>query len=149
MRRCHVKPRLFTALFAGAALNALAAPPARAEEMSAAADLDTVEDLRDLSIEQLAQLEVRSASKQAEPISRAPTSIYVITAPDILRSLTTIPARLLGLEKERGRLRVGMAADLIAVPADPRSDIGALFRTELVVKSGRVIRQSGAVAGAR
>jgi len=72
-----------------------------------------------------------------------------IPAPDILRSLTTIPARLLGLEKERGRLRVGMAADLIAVPADPRSDIGALFRTELVVKSGRVIRQSGAVAGAR
>jgi imidazolonepropionase-like amidohydrolase len=64
-----------------------------------------------------------------------------IPAADILRSLTTIPARLLGVEKERGRLAVGMAGDLIAVPADPRTDLGALYRTELVVKSGRVVRQ--------
>jgi imidazolonepropionase-like amidohydrolase len=68
-----------------------------------------------------------------------------IPASDILRSLTTIPARLLGVEKERGRLAVGMAADLIAVPADPRADIAALFRSELVVKSGRVVRQSSPV----
>jgi len=50
---------------------------------------ETVEDLRDLSIEQLAQIEVRSASKQAEPISRAPTSIFVITGNDIVRSAAT------------------------------------------------------------
>jgi imidazolonepropionase-like amidohydrolase len=65
-----------------------------------------------------------------------------IPAPDILRSLTTVPAQLLGLEKERGRLAAGMAADLIAVPTDPRADIRALLRTEFVMKSGRVIRRS-------
>ena len=96
-----MKPRLFTAVCAGAALNALAAPPARAEEAFAAADLDTVEDLRDLSIEQHAQLEVRSASKQAEPISRAPTSIYVIPAPDILRSPATSTKPVSGRSLQR------------------------------------------------
>ncbi|HEX8622195.1 MAG TPA: TonB-dependent receptor, partial [Allosphingosinicella sp.] len=50
---------------------------------------------RDLSIEQLAQLEVTSASKQAEPISRAPTAIFVITASDILRSPATSLPELL------------------------------------------------------
>jgi iron complex outermembrane receptor protein len=50
---------------------------------------ETVEELRDLSIEQLAQIEVRSASKQAEPIGRAPTSIFVITGNDIVRSAAT------------------------------------------------------------
>ena len=50
---------------------------------AAADEPETIEDLRDLSIEQLAQIEVRSASKQAEPISRAPTSIFVITGSDI------------------------------------------------------------------
>ncbi|MGZ8308029.1 MAG: TonB-dependent receptor plug domain-containing protein, partial [Allosphingosinicella sp.] len=51
-----------------------------------AEEAETVEELRDLSIEQLARIEVRSASKQAEPISRAPTSIFVLTGSDIVRS---------------------------------------------------------------
>ncbi|HEX8225857.1 MAG TPA: TonB-dependent receptor [Allosphingosinicella sp.] len=80
-------PRLFTALGAGAALIALAPAPVLAE--TAADAPETIEDLRELSIEQLAQLEVRSASKQAEPISRAPTSIFVITGSDIARSAAT------------------------------------------------------------
>ncbi|HEY1604388.1 MAG TPA: TonB-dependent receptor plug domain-containing protein [Allosphingosinicella sp.] len=68
-------------LLAGAAL-AIAAP-------AGAAGTDGVESLKDLSIEQLAQLPVRSVSKQAEPISAAPASIFVITADDILRSSAT------------------------------------------------------------
>lgn len=88
-----MKPRLFTALCAGAALGALA--PARALAETAADAPETVEDLRELSIEQLAQIEVRSASKQAEPISRAPTSIFVITAGDIVRSPATSLPELL------------------------------------------------------
>jgi iron complex outermembrane receptor protein len=40
-------------------------------------------DLSDLSIEQLAQIKVTSASKQAEPLSRAPAALYVITNQDI------------------------------------------------------------------
>jgi iron complex outermembrane recepter protein len=40
-------------------------------------------DLSNLSIEQLAQIKVTSASKQAEPLSRAPAALYVITNQEI------------------------------------------------------------------
>jgi len=62
-----------------------------------------------------------------------------IPARQILRSLTTIPARLLGVEKQRGRLAVGMAADLIAVGGDPQNDTMTLSAVQLVVKDGRVV----------
>lgn len=74
------------ALGVGAALLVF---PAATIAQTPAAEPETIEDLRDLSIEQLAQIEVRSASKQAEPISRAPTSIFVITGNDIVRSAAT------------------------------------------------------------
>lgn len=40
-------------------------------------------DLADLSIEQLAQIKVTSASKQLEPLSQAPAALYVVTGNDI------------------------------------------------------------------
>ena len=50
------------------------------------------QDLASLSIEQLAQLQVRSASKTEEPLSSAPTAIYVITNKDIVDSgVTSLP----------------------------------------------------------
>lgn len=52
-------------------------------------------DLSNLSIEQLAQIKVTSASKQAEPLSSAPAAIYVIDHEQILRSgAVTIPEML-------------------------------------------------------
>lgn len=49
-------------------------------------------DLANLSIEQLAQIKVTSASKQAEPLSEAPAALYVITDKDIERSgATSLP----------------------------------------------------------
>jgi iron complex outermembrane receptor protein len=54
-----------------------------------------VEQLRDLSIEQLAQLEVTSASKRAEPLSGAPAALFIITGSDIVRSgATSLPEAL-------------------------------------------------------
>jgi iron complex outermembrane receptor protein len=44
------------------------------------------DDLADLSIEQLAQLPVRSASKREEPLSAAPAALYVITSEEIVSS---------------------------------------------------------------
>ncbi|HEY0412153.1 MAG TPA: TonB-dependent receptor [Allosphingosinicella sp.] len=79
-------------LLAAAAACALA--PGRAEAAEAPS---TVEDLSNLSIEELAQIEVRSASKQAEPISRAPTAIFVVTEEDIARSAATSLPELLRL----------------------------------------------------
>src|SRR5579885_1623297 len=50
------------------------------------------EDLSALSIEQLANIKVRSASKREEPLSAAPASIYVIDHDQIVRSgALTIP----------------------------------------------------------
>jgi iron complex outermembrane receptor protein len=69
-------------LLAGAAF---AAGPARAADTES----NGVESLKDLSIEQLAQIPVRSASKREEPVSQAPTAIYVITDEDIARSAAT------------------------------------------------------------
>jgi iron complex outermembrane receptor protein len=62
---------------------------------SAGAAAAAVQDLSALSIEELAQVEVQSASKRAEPVSAAPTSIYVITGDDILRSSATSLPELL------------------------------------------------------
>ena len=65
------------ALIAGSAAI-LAAAPAAAQEVRTAS-LETGQDLSALSIEELAQLPVRSASKVEEPLSRAPTALFVLT----------------------------------------------------------------------
>ncbi|HEY5253697.1 MAG TPA: amidohydrolase family protein [Acidobacteriaceae bacterium] len=59
---------------------------------------------------------------------------------DILRAITTNAARLLDIDKERGPLKVGLAADLVAVPGDPLEDITILQRVSFVMKDGVVIR---------
>jgi iron complex outermembrane receptor protein len=60
--------------------NGVAASPALASKPQ------TVEDLRQLSIEDLANIEVTSVFKRPAPLSKAPASVYVITAEDIRRS---------------------------------------------------------------
>jgi iron complex outermembrane receptor protein len=53
------------------------------------------QDLENLTIEQLAQIQVRSASKTEEPLSSAPTALYVITNKDITDSgATSLPEAL-------------------------------------------------------
>jgi iron complex outermembrane receptor protein len=55
----------------------------------------SIEELRDLSLDQLAQIQVTSVSKSAEPLSDAPAAIYVITHDDVIRSgATTLPEML-------------------------------------------------------
>jgi imidazolonepropionase-like amidohydrolase len=63
-----------------------------------------------------------------------------IAAPDILRAMTTRAAVLLGVEKERGALRPGMAADLVATPEDPLRDIDGLKKIDFVMKDGKLVR---------
>lgn len=59
-------------------------------------------DLSGLSIEDLAQLPVRSASKREEPLSRVPTALYVITNGDILDSAATSLPEVLRLAPNLG-----------------------------------------------
>jgi iron complex outermembrane receptor protein len=55
----------------------------------------TVEELRNLSLDQLANIEVTSVSKSAQKLSDAASAIYVISHDDIIRSgATTIPEML-------------------------------------------------------
>jgi imidazolonepropionase-like amidohydrolase len=63
---------------------------------------------------------------------------------DILKMMTGNAARLLGVDKERGAIREGLAADIIAVPGDPLADIDALRTVSFVMKNGRVVKLEGA-----
>jgi imidazolonepropionase-like amidohydrolase len=48
--------------------------------------------------------------------------------------------KLLGLEKERGSLAVGLAADLVGMRGNPMEDPRALTNIDFVMKDGRVHR---------
>jgi imidazolonepropionase-like amidohydrolase len=61
---------------------------------------------------------------------------------DILRAITSNAARLLDIDKQRGPLKVGLAADLVAVPGNPLEDITILQRVSFVMKDGVIIRQA-------
>ncbi len=62
---------------------------------------------------------------------------------DILKAMTFNAAALLRVDKERGSLREGLSADLVAMPADPLSDIENLRKIDFVMKDGKVIRKPG------
>lgn len=67
-----------------------ATPAARAQETVVAA-----QDLKNLSIEELMQIDVTSVSRRSEPLSRAAAAITVITAEDLRRSgVTSLPEAL-------------------------------------------------------
>jgi imidazolonepropionase-like amidohydrolase len=62
-----------------------------------------------------------------------------LPAKDIVLAMTTTAARALGVERERGSIREGLAADIIATPGNPLDDITALKRVAFVMKDGRTI----------
>jgi iron complex outermembrane receptor protein len=60
-----------------------------------AATAQSIDDLRNMSIEELAKVEISSVSKTPEPLSDAAAAIYVISHDDIIRSgATSIPEML-------------------------------------------------------
>ncbi|HLJ45629.1 MAG TPA: amidohydrolase family protein [Bryobacteraceae bacterium] len=65
-----------------------------------------------------------------------------VPPPAILQAMTTGAARLLGVEKERGAIRPGMAADLIATPDNPLENIQTLRKVTFVMKDGQVFRHN-------
>src|SRR4051794_23635761 len=70
-------------LAAGAVMALSAALPARATQFASAG---SPTDFRQLSIEELANIDVSSVSKADQPLSEAAAAIYVITHEDIIHS---------------------------------------------------------------
>jgi imidazolonepropionase-like amidohydrolase len=65
-----------------------------------------------------------------------------MTFPQILASLTTVPAQRFGYAAHSGRIAPGMDADLVVLSADPASDITALSKVDYTVRNGKVIFSS-------
>lgn len=98
-------------------------------------DLDNPANLRNLTLEQLSQIEVTTPSKEATLAFRSPVAIYVITSEDIRRSgATSIPEALRlapGVEVARidsGRWSIGI-----------RGFGSRLTRSVLVLIDGRTV----------
>ncbi len=62
-----------------------------------------------------------------------------LTPSEALSSATIGAAKLMGLENEIGRLKVGFSADIIAVEGDPMRDIETLEKVDWVMVRGRII----------
>lgn len=60
---------------------------------------------------------------------------------DVLRSATSVNARVLHLGERVGSVKSGLFADLIAVEGDPTKDVDALRRVKFVMKNGEVYKQ--------
>lgn len=58
---------------------------------------------------------------------------------EILAMLTENPARRFGVDKDRGRIAPGMAADITILESDPAADISAFARIRCTIRNGRVI----------
>jgi imidazolonepropionase-like amidohydrolase len=65
-----------------------------------------------------------------------------IPAKAILKMMTTNGASLLGVGKERGAIRPGFAADIIATPENPLDNIQNLKQVSFVMKDGKMFRQA-------
>jgi len=60
---------------------------------------------------------------------------------DILRAMTVNAARLLDVDKQRGFLKPGMAADIIATPENPLENIQTLKKVSFAMKDGAIVKQ--------
>ena len=66
---------------------------------------------------------------------------YGMTPLATLASVTSVNARVLGLDKQIGRVAAGLAADLFAVAGDPAGDISVTRKVTFVMKDGTVVRK--------
>jgi imidazolonepropionase-like amidohydrolase len=58
---------------------------------------------------------------------------------EALASATTVAAKTLGLENEIGKIAIGYSADMIAVDANPLTDVTTLEKVQWVMVRGRVV----------
>jgi imidazolonepropionase-like amidohydrolase len=66
---------------------------------------------------------------------------YGMPALDVLRSATSVDARVLHMENQLGRVEPNFLADLLVVQGDPSQSIAALRQVKVVMKDGRIVRR--------
>ena len=59
---------------------------------------------------------------------------------DVIRSMTSSAAEMLGWQDRVGTVEPGKFADLVAVSGNPLADITELEHVRFVMKDGRVVR---------
>jgi len=70
-----------------------------------------------------------------------------MTAAQSLKAGTSSAAELLGLQDKIGTLKPGMAADIVAVPGNPITDIKLVQSVLFVMKGGSIYKNDRAPAG--
>ncbi|MER6870244.1 MULTISPECIES: amidohydrolase family protein [Amycolatopsis] len=70
------------------------------------------------------------------PYARHRLAAFGMDPTAILRSMTSIAARVCGLGHRKGRLKPGYDADVVVVRGDPLADLSALHRVEAVYSRG-------------
>jgi imidazolonepropionase-like amidohydrolase len=68
---------------------------------------------------------------------------YGMKPVDVLKSATSVTAKVLGMDSMIGRIAPGLRADIIAVTGDPTATIAALRDLRLVMKDGVIYRSPG------
>src|SRR5436190_766372 len=58
---------------------------------------------------------------------------------DVLKSATSVNADVFGYADKIGKIKTGLFADLIAVEADPSTNINAIRNIKLVMKNGQIV----------
>jgi imidazolonepropionase-like amidohydrolase len=64
-----------------------------------------------------------------------------VPAKDTLQAMTINAARLLGVDRERGAIKPGLAADIIAMPENPLDNIQAVRKVSFVMKDGSIFKR--------
>lgn len=133
-QRSPLRSRIAGALAAVSTICLLAAsPPARAQTLPD--DQNAASDLKQMSLEQLGNVEVTTVSKEPEKLLQTPAAIYVLTQQDIRRSgVTNIP----------DALRLVPGVEVARIDSDSwavgiRGFGGAFSRSVLVLIDGRSV----------
>jgi imidazolonepropionase-like amidohydrolase len=63
---------------------------------------------------------------------------YGMEAGDVLRSVTSVNAKVFGYDDQFGSVKMGLLADLIVVDGNPLNDISVLRKIQMVMKGGEV-----------
>lgn len=63
-----------------------------------------------------------------------------VPAKETLQAMTINAARLLGVDRDRGAIKPGLAADIVAMPENPLENIQAVRKVTFVMKDGHIFK---------